>query len=123
MPNLYVILATIAISFGGGWMVKGWQEDAYKFQETEVRKAAELGAAEAISKITVTNTTIKQHFQKEYHEKPVYRDCVHTPDGLRLINSAILGDLDLKLPPAGAADGAKLRGNLGEANRSGGALP
>ena len=57
----------------------------------QVFDQAQAAAAGEIAKIRVRNTTTLQTLEKEIHEKPVYRDCRHTPDGLRSINAAITG--------------------------------
>lgn len=49
----------------------------------------ELVVAEQINSIKVVNTTIYQKATHEVIEKPVYRDCRHTVDGLRLVNDAL----------------------------------
>ncbi|MFL9881295.1 hypothetical protein PQR63_23055 [Herbaspirillum rhizosphaerae] len=64
--------------------------------------ASTESAAKAIAAIKVKNTTVQQIMQKEIYEKPVYRDCRNTPDGMRAINSALVPG-DSKLPTADAA--------------------
>jgi hypothetical protein len=59
----------------------------------KVRAAALEGAAEAISKIEVKRVTIRQQLDREIIEKPVYRDCRHTADGMRAINEARTGEV------------------------------
>lgn len=51
--------------------------------------AAAEKAAEAISKLKVTHETIRQDTIREVVERPVYRECRHSPDGLRNINAAL----------------------------------
>lgn len=77
--------------------------------EARVRQtedAAMKAAAAEIAKIEVTNKTVKQVLEREIVEKPVYRDCHNTPDGVRSINSALenrpLPPSDRKLPDADA---------------------
>lgn len=55
------------------------------------REAAQQGAAEAIAKIKVTNTTIRGEVQREIQTNTVYRDCRVPADGLRIINDALSG--------------------------------
>lgn len=57
----------------------------------DTREAAEQGAAAAIARIKITNTTIKGEVRREIETNTVYRDCRLTPDGLRLANEAISG--------------------------------
>lgn len=53
-----------------------------------VKDAALTSAADAIAKIRITQTTIKQEVEHDIREIPVYRDCVNTPDVERLLDAA-----------------------------------
>lgn len=53
------------------------------------REAAMEGAAEKIAEIDIVNKTIYARATREVVEKVVYRDCVHSDDGLRAINEAL----------------------------------
>lgn len=68
----------------------------------ETRKAAQEGAANAIAKIKITNTTVRGKTETIVRENTVYRDCRHDPVGLSLINEALTGRVepvgDSKLP-------------------------
>jgi len=55
----------------------------------EAVDAANSAAAAAIANIKIKNTTIQSEVQREVHEKLVYSDCRHSPDGLRLVNQAL----------------------------------
>lgn len=44
---------------------------------------------EKLSNIHSTQTTINQKVIRETIKEPVYRDCVTTPDGVRLIEDTI----------------------------------
>lgn|SRR5574343_279214 len=84
-------------------------------------------AAEAISKIKVQNRTVYSEVQREITERPVYRDCQHSPDQLRRINSAITGEPAEPagrglMPSSDAAGGLKLRRDDAQADRVGGDL-
>lgn len=57
--------------------------------EVRTRDAAIAGAAEAIQKIEVKNVTIRQKAETITRVVPVYGDCRHDPDGLRLVNQAL----------------------------------
>lgn len=67
------------------------KEAAVKEAIAETRKAALEGAADAIAKIKVRNTTIQGKVETIVRDNPVYRDCLHDPDGLRNINEALGG--------------------------------
>lgn len=99
-PTLLIAAALAFVLATGGAYIKGRGDgtsiakaDQAEVLET-VRKAraeAQLGAAEAIAAITVKHTTIRQTLEKEIHEKPVYRDCLHPADQLQRINTALTG--------------------------------
>lgn len=60
--------------------------------EDFARKSGEAAAAkavEAIGKLEIKHVTIRQNAEREVIREPVYRDCVHTPDGLRSVNEAL----------------------------------
>lgn len=57
----------------------------------DTRQAALEGAADAIAKIKVRNTTIQGRVDTIIKENPVYGDCKHTPESLRLLNEALTG--------------------------------
>ena len=106
--------------------------EAADARERDIAKLATDAAlkvtAEAISKIKVQNRTITNEVQREVMERTVYRECQHTPEQLRRINSAITGSEPEPagpglLPTARPADGLKLRGNDAEADRGGRDLP
>lgn len=100
---LAVILALIGAYFYGrhdGGEIAEAQRLRDEQVARQVFEQAQAAAAGEIAKIKVRNTTTLQTLEKEIHEKPVYRDCRHSPDGLRSINAAITG--------AEPADGGKL---------------
>lgn len=93
-------------AFGYGVKVGADGELATQARVEEVRKAAEqsaqLGAAVAIAKIKISNTTIRGEVQREIQTNTVYRDCHLPADGVRLINEALTGQRsdNRKLPAA-----------------------
>jgi hypothetical protein len=98
IPNPWIIVAVL-IALAGAYF-KGHNDgsDAAEGQQARednialVARAAALDVtAKAIAGIKVKNTTIKQATERVVHENIVYRDCKHTPDGLRLINAALTG--------------------------------
>lgn len=118
--NLYVLLAAILASLGlagaAGWEGYHLGQDSViaaqaKQQKlvAQIRDAALAGAAEAISEIEVKRVTIRQLVDRQIIEKPVYRDCVNTPDGMRYINEARTGESepapDRQLPALTVPDG------------------
>lgn len=51
--------------------------------------ASQAGAAAAIAKLEIKHVTLQQRIERETREVPVYRDCRHSPDGLRSLNDAL----------------------------------
>lgn len=100
MLNPYVLLALVlfyASSIGavgykayhlGGEHVIAEQAETQELID-KVYDKAQQGAAEAISKLEVKNVTIRQKAETITREVPVYRDCHHDADGLRLLNEAL----------------------------------
>ena len=74
----------------------------------DTRQAALEGAADAISKIKVTNTTVQGKTETIVRERTVYSNCVHDPDLMRIINEALTGRTeppgDRKLPGVNAVN-------------------
>jgi len=105
-------LLAILASFGGGY-VKGRSDANSNCSEArtlilEASQKAQEAAAREIAKIEIRHTTIRQKVQREITERPVYRNCNHGPDGLRLVNQALTGRAD-------GADDLKLSRDLGGA--------
>ena len=111
--NPYLIIAVLLSVMGAGWGgfrlgVDHEKADQIDKQQlvAEAVDAANLASAKAIGQIRSINTVIQQEIQHETHTERVYLDCRHTPDGLRLVNSALTGAERAgggQLPPADAA--------------------
>lgn len=119
--QLYAILAAIVIALIAGSGIGGYvagRSDGRALEAAEhakvedaIRKATDevvRKTAEQISKIEVRNVTIRQKAETVTREIPVYRDCQHDPDGLRLINEALAPGAEPvaggELPRTDAAD-------------------
>lgn len=100
--NPYILLAIAAAwvsSVGGSfWYGTSVGRDGEVARQTEVstvieqtRRAAQEGAADAISQIKITNTTVRAKTETVVRENVVYRDCVNPDSGVRLINEALTG--------------------------------
>jgi hypothetical protein len=96
--GLGVMALWIASIAGAGWAGMSYQEAADTAKTAQIeqairdtREAANQGAADAISKIVVRNTTVQGRVETIVRENPVYRDCQHAPDQLRNINEALTG--------------------------------
>lgn len=101
---LGAVLAILGAFTGGVATGKSWQEGQSAKEEVLIQRAAEaaqMAAAEAISKIEVKNVTIKRQIEREVREVPTYSDCRHSDNGLRVVNEALRGSQpagDRKLP-------------------------
>lgn len=112
--NPYLIIAALVAVLAagaGGFKLGADHEVAAQAREqehiAEAVDAANAASAEAIAKIKVINTTIKQELEKEVRYEKIYTDgtCVNTPNGMRLLNQALTGDRpagDGKLPKVDA---------------------
>ncbi len=100
--NPWLILAglVLAAALTGGAYRQGREDGEAKIEAQQAREnsiaakateAAASAAARAISAIKVQNRTITQEVQREVIDRPVYRDCLHSPDQLRNINAALTG--------------------------------
>lgn len=92
--NTTVIAAILAVVLFSGGVVTGikWESGVVAKREVaqkEAREEALAAAAREIAKIDVKRVTIRQPLEKQVHEKIVYRDCRHDPDGLQLLNKAL----------------------------------
>ena len=90
-----VVLAVLA---AGGAYWQGRQdgqataEAAAAREERLVRQAGEASAtaaAQAIARIQVRHTTIRQEVEREIQVRPEYRDCRHAFEQLQRINAAL----------------------------------
>lgn len=69
-----------------------------------------LATASEISKIEITNTTIRQELEREIRTEKVYLECRHTDDTVRLLNAILTGEgsseslSGIELPAANTAD-------------------
>lgn len=93
--GLLVFVVSLAGSFWLGTTVGKNSEIARVTELKEVvvatREDAKQGAADAIAKIQIRNTTVQGRVQTIIKDNPVYGDCKHNPDALRLLNEALTG--------------------------------
>jgi hypothetical protein len=94
-PQLIAGAVIVAIAFAGGWQVNGWRLKASEARAEEAAEKAGAAATEAavtaIKGIEVRYVPIRHKAEVITREVPVYRDCVHTDDGLRVVNEALTG--------------------------------
>lgn len=110
LPNPWVLLAALGVAVGAFFYGAhvGKAEENAKHATTElliakVQTAVQTTAADAIAKIQVTNTTIRQKTETLTRDVPVYTDCRNTVDVMRLLNDALNGQ-----PGSVSTDGSKL---------------
>lgn len=91
-----VLVALIASAGTGYWRGGVAERNAIEAQQArddkvrkEVEEAAQLGAAQAISKIEVKNVTVRQNIERETRIVPDYSQCHHSADGLQNVNAAL----------------------------------
>lgn len=123
--SLYAILAGALIWIGtlGGAFVYGIEVGDDRVTAAVAREnrvaavataAAVSGAASAIAANKPRNITIRQETEREIQTQIQYRDCVHSPDQLQRINSALTGEDPQPagsglVPKAGPLVGSQLR--------------
>lgn len=97
------------------------KENAIMAEELRQERLAEKFegvVAENIGRMKVVNTTIYQRATREVVKEPVYVDCVHTADGLQLVNAALANKSIAagsgQLPGADADGGEHVRRNNAE---------
>lgn len=100
MMQLIIGAIALAVAFGGGWTVRDWKagadEAAALKQIAENYDKAVNANAEAsekleksLGKLRPIYRTINNEVQREVVENTVYRDCIVTADGVRIINRAV----------------------------------
>lgn len=95
---LAALILWVASTFGAYLFGHSTGVDQTKLAQSEVDKAiaatslaANQGAADAIAKIKITNTTVQGRLRTVVQNNPVYRDCVNDPATMGLLNDALSG--------------------------------
>lgn len=101
-------LAVVAAGVLGFFYGQSVGNDLCTGREALVREVAAVAVADAasataqaISRIKVVNTTLRQEIQGEIRTNTVYAACSHAPEQLRRINEALTGD---RAEPAGGGE-------------------
>ncbi|MBS1248186.1 MAG: hypothetical protein H6R48_975 [Proteobacteria bacterium] len=91
--KLLILLIALGISYGWGRHDGAALEEAIQQREERLldkaSQAAQAAAAHEIASIEVKNVTVQRRIERETLEVPVYRDCRHSPDGLRALGAAL----------------------------------
>lgn len=87
--QLIIVGIVAATSFGSGWKVNEWRHGAHYAAQMEGGRIALDKVATELAKLDVKHQTIYQKVQTNVIEKPIYRECKHDPDTLRLLNDAL----------------------------------
>lgn len=102
---LILLLVAIVCSAGGYFKGKAEQREENEAEDAKMLRLAKMldeKVATHVANIKINNQVIYRKAEREIIKEPVYRDCVHTADGLRLVNEALLGrsigSSDRKLP-------------------------
>jgi hypothetical protein len=92
----WALLLAAAAAGGAYWQGR---QDGRSAVEAEAARDARLiaqagqasatAAAEAIARMSVRHTTIRQEVEREIQVRTEYRDCRHTPEQLQRINAAL----------------------------------
>ncbi len=114
---LLTLLIALGASHVGAYVYGGRnKENAIRAEELRQEQLAEKFegvVAETLANMKVVNTTVYQRATREIVKEPVYVDCVHTADGLQLVNSALTNQPAPpgggQLPGADAARGEHVR--------------
>lgn len=111
--NPYLIigfLLALAGAGAGGFKLGDDHRTAAQAREqkhiTEAVEAANTAAAQAIATLKPVYTTIQGKVIHEISTNTIYASCVHSPDGLRLVQQALNGGIPPdsgKLPKADTA--------------------
>ena len=123
LQTFAVGLLSVALLTGGAYLQGRKDGRASEIAERQTidevarvsRESAQTAAAEAIAKITVTHTTIRQRAETITREVPVYRDCVNDPRVVGLLDTARANELpaqpagDRSVPTAGPGESPDLR--------------
>lgn len=86
---LVVIVGTHFYAYQKGIAHRKAQEAGVTVAVLQAREEASKGAAEAIAKIEIKNTTVYQKVQHEISTNTVYRECAHNDVGMQLVNEAL----------------------------------
>jgi uncharacterized membrane protein YraQ (UPF0718 family) len=95
MPSAWIVVAAVVVSgLFGTWVGNTFKQaewDASVLAKKSGEDAALRAAAEAIAKIEVKSEKHIQPVRLEIRTNTVYRDCKHSDDSLRNLNSLITG--------------------------------
>lgn len=88
-----IVVAALAVShiyvYNHGKTVAENEIAATALKSEQLKAELERTVSQEIAKIQIINKTIYRNAEREIIREPVYRDCVHSSDGLRSVNDAL----------------------------------
>ena len=93
-PSVWLVAIGLLIGsfFSGVSVGKKWEEGRQAIESNHIAEAvdaANTAAAQAISALKPTYTTIHGKLEKQIETNTVYRDCRLDPVGMQLLNQAL----------------------------------
>ncbi len=102
MANPWILLGVLVaiLTAGGSGYMKGRLDAknaaaSARAKEMALEQKIQTTIAEEVSKIKVTNTVIRGKIETVTREVPVYRECVHDPVVLRMLNDVLTGKVSV----------------------------
>jgi hypothetical protein len=104
--QIAAVIGSLLIGLATGYKVTSWKYESEKLAEVEAQKEAITAIAQEVAKLDIQHKVIYQKVQTHVIEKPVYHECKHADDGMRLINEALSGKpgSDSELPKPDTTD-------------------
>jgi hypothetical protein len=87
--QIAAVIGSLLIGLATGYKVTSWKYESEKLAEVEAQREAITAIAQEVAKLDIHHKVIYQKAQTHVIEKPVYRECKHDNDGMRLINEAL----------------------------------
>jgi len=104
--QIAAVIGSLLIGLATGYKVTSWKYESERLAEVEAQREAITAIAQEVAKLDIQHKVIYQKVQTHVIEKPVYRECKHADDGMRLINEALSGkpSSDSELPKPDTTD-------------------
>jgi len=87
-----LLLAVVLFATGGfgGWRAAMDHRDALELADARGKAEALEAVAIEMAKVKVIQKNTTQILEKEIHERVQYKECKHTPEALKALNSALV---------------------------------